>query len=226
MRIHTSICRPIASTLSLFAELSTANISDATSRLFSMDAGISPIGRTKRVLGTALTVKSAIADNFMFHKALSIAQPGDVIVVNACGDFNYSVCGDVMYRYAMKRGVVGFIVDGCIRDSDFLQNSDFAVFARGVTPRGPYKIPVGEINTDIACGGQVIHPGDIVIGDSDGVVVVRKDDAEAVYNMTQLVLEKEELMSSLIENGEWEEKSPLYLEINEMIRKKGFEVID
>lgn len=143
-----------------FRNIPAANIGDAASRLFGMDASISPMGIGKKILGPALTVESSMADNFIFHKALSMAQPGDVIVVNACGDRNHSVCVDVMFRYAQKKGVVGFVVDGCIRDTDYLMKHDFPVYALGSTPRGPYKNPVGEINTDIACGGQVIHPGD------------------------------------------------------------------
>lgn len=226
MRICKTFKRPDRETIELFENVPAANIADATSRLFGMDARISPIGKQKRILGPALTVKSSMADNFIFHKALSLAQPGDVIVVNACGDTNHSICGDVMYRYAQSRGVVGFVIDGCIRDIDYLEEHEFPVYAIGSTPRGPYKNPVGEINTDISCGGQVVHPGDIIVGDEDGIVVIRKEDALCIYEKLQNVLEKEKLMGQLIEEGRWEKESLILAQVNMEIERLGFEIID
>jgi regulator of RNase E activity RraA len=226
MRIRKSFERPDRETLELFRDVPAANIADVSARLFGMDARISPIGKSRKILGTALTVKSSMADNFIFHKALSLAQPGDVIVVNVCGDTNYSVCGDVMYRYAESRKIAGFIVDGCVRDIDYLEENDFPVYAIGSTPRGPYKNPVGEINTDICCGGQVVHPGDIIVGDADGVVVIRKEDALAIHEKLQSVLAKEKLMGVLIDEGRWENESPILTSINAEIDRIGFEVIE
>ncbi len=225
MRIIRDFERPSKESIERFREIPAANISDASSRLFAMHAGIKPLGKKKKLIGPALTVKSSMADNFIFHKALTLAKPGDIMVVNACGDTNHSVCGDVMFRYAQKMGVAGFVVDGCIRDADYLQENDFPVFALGTTPRGPYKNPVGEINTDIACAGQVIHPGDLIVGDEDGVVVVRQEDMDVIYEKVMAVRKKEALMSEIIESGEWEEKSPIYLYVQEQIEKLAFEII-
>ena len=224
MRINKSFSRPDSKLIELFRDVPAANIADVTARLFAMDARLSPMGKAKRLLGPALTVRSSMADNFIFHKALSLAQPGDIIVVNACGDMNYSVCGDVMYRYAISRGVGGFVVDGCIRDLDFLLEHDFPVYAVGATPRGPYKNPVGEINTDIACGGQVVHPGDIIVGDIDGIVVIPKQDADVIHSRLADVQAKEQLMGKLIDEGCWEKESPLLTMINREIERLGFEV--
>ncbi len=226
MRIRKSFVRPEREIIELFRNVPAANIADATGRLFGMDARISPLGTAKRILGPALTVKSSMADNFIFHKALSLAQAGDVILVDVCGDTNHSVCGDVMYRYAMSRGVAGFVVDGCVRDLDFLLENAFPVYAIGSTPRGPYKNPVGEINTDIACGGQVVHPGDIIAGDADGVVVIRREDAHAVREKLDDVAKKERLMGELIAHGKWEAESPILTLVNQEIERLGFEVID
>lgn len=226
MRIKKSFGRPERALIEAFRGIPAANIADVTARLFAMDARISPMGRGREILGPALTVKSSMADNFIFHKALSLAQEGDVIVVNACGDTNHSVCGDVMYRYAMSRGVAGFVVDGSVRDLDFLYEHDFPVYAVGATPRGPYKNPVGEINMDIACGGQVIHPGDIIAGDADGIVVIRKEDAETILEKLRGVTQKERLMGELIEQGRWEEESPILTSVNKEIERLGFEIID
>lgn len=226
MRIRKSYERPESSLIELFKDVPAANIADVSARLFGMDSRISPMGKARKILGPALTVKSSMADNFIFHKALSLAQKGDIIVVNACGDTNHSVCGDVMYRYAISRGVAGFVVDGCIRDLDFLLEHDFPVYAVGATPRGPYKNPVGEINTDIACGGQVVHPGDIIAGDEDGIVVIRKEDALTIYEKLKAVKEKEDLMGELIEQGRWEQESPILTMVNREIDKLGFEILE
>ena len=225
MRIIQHFERPAKEDIEKFRGIPSANISDASSRLFGMCAAIRPMGKGKKVVGPALTVKSSMADNFIFHKALSMAQSGDVIVVNACGDMNQSVCGDVMFRYAQKQGIAGFVIDGCIRDVDYLKENDFPVYALGVTPRGPYKNPVGEINTDIACGGQVIHPGDLIVGDEDGIVVVRKEDIDIIYQKVLEIQKKENLMGELIESGQWEQKSPILLLVEEQIQKLGFEII-
>ena len=225
MRIVTHIERVPHELVEKFKDAPAANVADCSGRLFAMNASIHPMGKGKKLCGTAVTVKSAIADNGMFHKAMSMAQPGDIMVVNACGDTNHSVCGDVMFRYAMSKHLGGMIIDGCVRDLDFLQNTDFPVFALGATPRGPYKNPVGEINTDIACGGQVIHPGDLVIGDEDGVVVVRKEDAETIWTKLQTTLKNEAHFTELLESGTWDEESPLLKKINAQIEELGFEII-
>jgi len=224
MRIITDFERPAKNEIERFSDIPVANIADSASRLFAMSAKIRPMGKCKKIIGPAFTVKSSMADNFIFHKALSMAKPGDVMVVNACGDMNQSVCGDIMFRYAISRGIAGIVVDGCIRDSDFLWKADFPVYALGVTPRGPYKNPVGEINTDIACCGQVVHPGDIIVGDSDGVVVVRKEDADVIYNKSIQVMKKEAHLEELIVTGEWEEKSPILTSVNDKISELGFEI--
>ena len=225
MQIRESFPRPPREVVERFSTMAAANVADASNRMFAMHADIRPMGRSVRVCGPALTVKTAMADNLMFHKALSMAQPGDVIVVDCCGDRNQSVCGDVMFRYAKSRGVAGFVVNGCIRDVDFLQEDGFPVYALGATPRGPYKSAVGEINFDIVCGGQVVHPGDIILGDEDGVVVVRREDAEAILEKMPGILEKERLMGALIDSGEWEQKSPILLNANKQLESAGFEII-
>lgn len=222
--IKTDFTRPDPALVASFAGKAAADISDVMMRLFAMDARIRPLGRGKKLIGTALTVKSALADNLMFHKALTLAKPGDVIVVNAGGDMVHSVCGDVMFRIAMSRGVAGLVIDGCVRDVAFLTEHDFPVFALGATPRGPYKSPVGEINTDIACGGQVVHPGDIIVGDADGIVVIRKDDAPNILAALAAQEEKEARFGRMIAEGRWEQDSPLLAMVNEKIKAAGFEV--
>ncbi len=226
LRVYKNVNRADKELIDSFRSAASANVSDCTHRLFAMHSLIKPMGLGKKLVGSAITVKSAIADNALFHKALSIAEPGDVIVVNACSDTNHSVCGDVMYRYAMSKGIAGFVVDGSVRDVDFLNQNNFPVFALGATARGPYKNVVGEINTDIACGGQVVHPGDIIIGDEDGITVVQREDAPFVLNALREVQEKEAIMGRLIESGEWDEKSQLLQAILKKMADADFDILE
>jgi RraA family protein len=178
-RVISEIPRPPRALVEAFADIPVANIGDNMSRLSCLSAAIRPYGKT-RMIGTAFTVKAPVADNLMFHKALDIAQPGDVIVVDGQGDLNHALCGEIMMRYAITRRIAGFIIDGCIRDVEGLAALDFPVYARGVTPKGPYKNGPGEVNVPVVCGGQAVLPGDIIVADADGIVVIRPGDAEWV----------------------------------------------
>ena len=115
----------------------------------------------------------------MVHKAIDLAAPGDVIVVDAGGDLDQAIIGEIMSSWAAKRGVAGFVIDGAIRDAAALSQGDFPVYARGVTHRGPYKDGPGEINVPVSIGGMVVQPGDIIIGDADGLLAIPQADAEA-----------------------------------------------
>lgn len=170
------INRPAAELVKLFKDLPVANIADNMGRIYCVDGAIKPFNKA-RLLGTAFTVKAPLGDNLMFHRALDLAQPGDIIVVDAAGGMERSLCGEIMMSYAISRNLGGFLIDGCIRDVDAARESDFPIFARGVTPQGPYKNGPGEINVPVCIGGIAVLPGDIIVGDSDGVVVIRPEDA-------------------------------------------------
>ena len=163
-----------------FAGIPVANISDCMSRLTAAGARLRRMHKSGGLAGVALTVKTRPGDNLMIHKALDMAEPGDVIVVDAGGDLTNALVGELMVTYAISRGVAGFVMNGAIRDVDMIGAGSFPVFAAGVTHRGPYKDGPGEINVPIAIEGMVIHPGDLVLGD-DGVLCVPFDDCEQVY---------------------------------------------
>lgn len=206
MRVYECVKKPKAELVKMLEGVAAANACDCMGRLYSMDSGIHTIGKGKTICGTALTVKAAIADNMLFHQALLMAEPGDVVVVNAGGDLTHSVCGDIMYRIAQTKGVLGFVVDGCVRDIDWLLETDsFTVYARGAVPGGPYKTGPGEVNCDVSCGGQVVHPGDVILGDADGVIVIPQDDLETVIEKVKILKENEMHSSELIASGRWEE---------------------
>jgi regulator of RNase E activity RraA len=156
-------------------------------RTAAVDQSLKPMNKTW-LLGPAFTVKAPAGDNLMFHKALDMAQPGDVLVIAVSGSMSRSLCGEIMTRYAMMRGLGGFVVDGCIRDCEAIAGIEgFPVYARGVTPNGPYKNGPGEIGFPVSCAGQVICPGDILVGDGDGLLVIKPEEAAELAKRAQAV---------------------------------------
>ena len=147
--------------------LPVSNVSDNMQR--SQGTNLEPMHRSGRMVGTAFTVRTRPGDNLMVHKAIDMAAPGDVIVVDAGGALENAIIGELMAGWAQKRGLAGFVIDGAIRDSEALAEGDFAVYAAGVTHCGPYKDGPGEINVVVTVGGMVVRPGDLVAGDHDGV---------------------------------------------------------
>lgn len=205
-RIFTEFDRPDSKLINEFRGIPSSNINDEMNRLFCMHEYIklqNP-NTSKPLVGTALTVKVPIGDNLFFHKALDLAQPGDVIVVDGASGVNRSLVGEIMIRFASKKGLAGLVIDGCIRDLDTIETMEIPVYAIGATPQGPYKNGPGEINTPISCGGQVVFPGDIIVGDRDGVVVIRRQDAEVVLEASKKKYQSEqktfELMDSDLES--------------------------
>lgn len=167
-----------------FAQLPVANVSDSMARMTAAGDRLRKIHRDGQMAGPALTVKARPGDNLMLHKAIDMARPGDVIVVDAGGDLSNSLMGELMLAYAIRRGVAGFVLNGAIRDHDAFVSTNLPVWAAGVTHRGPYKDGPGEINVPIAIDGMVIEPGDLMLGDSDGVLCVPCDQAAEVYART------------------------------------------
>lgn len=174
-----------------FRELPVANVSDSMARVTAGGSRLRPVHAGGALAGPALTVKSRPGDNLMLHKALDLAEPGDVVVVDAGGDTTNSLMGELMHAYAERKGVAGIVIYGAIRDSAYMRASRFPVFATGITHRGPYKDGPGEINVPVAIEGMVVHPGDLVMGDDDGVVCVPFDDCEAVLAATRAKHEAE-----------------------------------
>jgi RraA family protein len=152
-----------------FLSAATAVISDNLARLPGA-VGLRPFHRGGTMVGTALTVRTAAGDNLAIHQALELVRPGDVIVVDGGGDISRALVGEIMSSIAASRGAAGFVIDGAVRDAGVLAKGDFPCFARAAIHRGPYKNGPGAINVPVTIGGMVVSPGDIVIGDEDGVV--------------------------------------------------------
>ncbi len=219
-RIYTKINRPSRELVEGFRNIPVANIADNMGRISCVDTYIKPYNDVK-LLGPAFTVHAPLGDNLMFHKALDMAQPGDIIVVCGEGDMCHSLCGEIMFTYAMSRGIGGFLIDGLIRDAASLKEKNFPVYARGVNPNGPYKNGPGEINVPVSCGGQVIRPGDIIVGDSDGVVVIRPEDAEELLKKAVAFNQNEVRIFEQIKNGTFDRSW-----IDKTLKEKGCEIIE
>lgn len=179
-RIFTQVNRPDPVLLQRFRGIPVSNINDMMHRLYNTNATIRLLNDSEPLIGTAITVKAPQGDNAMFHRALDLAQPGDVLVVDAGGCLGRSLAGEIMMRYSALKGIAGWIINGALRDLNALKTAPFPIYCVGITPRGPYKNGPGEINVPVCCGGVAVLPGDIVVGDEDGVVFIRKEDAPIV----------------------------------------------
>jgi regulator of RNase E activity RraA len=163
-----------------FRSVPVANVSDVMFRMSAGGAALMPYHAGGPMAGAALTVRTRPGDNLMVHKALLLAEPGDVIVVDAGGDLTNAIVGELMLSHAEAIGVAGVVIHGAIRDSASVRSNALPVFAAGVTHRGPYKDGPGEINVPVAFGSMVIEPGDLMLGDDDGLTCVPYAEVEAV----------------------------------------------
>lgn len=215
-RILPMPARPPKKLIKALAAMVTAHLSDNMNRMVAAGAALRPMHRGGKLCGPAFTVKVAPGDNLMVHKAIDAAAPGDVIVVDAGGELTHAIIGDIMASHAEKRGVAGFVIYGAIRDSAEIGARRFPVYACGVTHRGPYKNGPGEINAPIALDGMVVHPGDIIIGDADGVIAVPLAHAEEVLALAKAQLAKETAMLKTIAAGKADRRW-----VDELLRQRG-----
>ena len=207
-----------AALVARFRGLASPNLADAMGRFNFMDPGI--VSRSALPLcGIAVTVNCRPADNLMVHKALQIAEPGDIVVVNTCGNTASAVFGELMCHTAAAKKLGGIVVDGAIRDVEGIAALHFPAFSRSVSPGGCDKDGPGEINVPISCGGTVVQPGDIVVGDVDGIAVVPRAHAEEVLRLVEQLMTREAKRILEIKRGEL-----FRAEIDESLRKRG--VID
>lgn len=175
-----------------YKSVPTTAISDAMDGLNNLHSSIKPLKDTYKISGRALTVKMPIGDNHCVLKALDAAEPGDIIVIDAKGDLSRAVAGDFVLGMAKALGIGGFVVDGAIRDLEACKALDFPIFCKGTTIAASNKAGIGEINIPISCGGVSIEPGDIIIGDCDGVTVVPREKAAKVLADSLEKIKKDE----------------------------------
>ena len=210
-----------AAKVASFKLLPVSNVSDVMSRMSATAARLRPMHAGGVLAGAAFTVKTRPGDNLMVHKAIDMAEPGDVIVADAGGDLTNAIIGEMMLAHAVKRGVAGFVIDGSIRDVAAIGASRTPVYAAGVTHRGPYKNGPGEINNTVTVGGMVVEAGDLMLGDDDGVVCVPFDDVDLVLADAQAKHQAEldqmaKIKAGTVNRG-W---------VDEALKQLGCEIID
>ncbi|KAA0108490.1 RraA family protein [Methylobacterium sp. P1-11] len=189
--------------LAAFRDVATATISDCLGRMPVL-IGLRPFHRGGPLLGTAVTVRVRAGDNLAVHQALEEVRPGDVIVVDGGGDTSRALVGDIMKAIAESRGAAGFVIDGAVRDTAAFAASDFPCYARAATPRGPFKTGPGAINVPVCVGGWTVDPGDLVVGDADGVVTVPPGDAADLLEAVRAQAVREEEVLAQIRAGRYD----------------------
>ena len=182
----------------------TPHLSDNLQRLAGV-VGFQRYHRHRKMVGRAFTVKTRPGDNLLIYKALMDLTPGQVLVVDGGGDLNNALVGELIMLYAIQRGCNGFVIDGAVRDVAAFAAADFPCYARGAIHRGPYKNGPGQLQVPVSIGGQVIHPGDWVVGDEDGVVSFADSDAERLLQAVAVTAANEDAVKAEIANGQREQ---------------------
>jgi 4-hydroxy-4-methyl-2-oxoglutarate aldolase len=176
-------------------------LADVAGRRGTLDGRIQPLSRSTRLAGAACTVEVRPGDNLMIHAALAIAQPGDVIVVDGKGDRSCALMGAIMMTACKALGIAGVILDGSHRDTEEILALGYPVYSTGSNPNGPTKNIPGRINWPICCGGVTVNPGDLVVGDGDGVVVIAREHAESLLPLAAQKVEEERARIADIVSG-------------------------
>lgn len=193
--------RPPRELVKELSEFGVAIIADSMGRYRAMKPYIRPVANGMKVAGPAFTVQTYRSDNLMLHAALEIAEEGDVLVVDAGEVTNAGLWGGIMTTMAMRKKLGGIITDGAIRDSQEIIESSFPVFSKSISPLGGFKESPGSVNISVSCGGVAVNPGDIVIGDDDGVVVIPMDKAAEVLELCKMTATKEAALIKGINEG-------------------------
>jgi RraA family protein len=162
------------------ARFNSSILADVAGRRGALHGRIAPLAPTMKFAGPALTVEVRPGDNLMIHAALAVAKPGDVIMVDGKGDLSSALIGEIMCRQAVTLGVAAVVIDGAVRDSEAIRELGFPVYAVGLNPNGPTKFVPGRLNHPISIGGVTVRPGDLVVGDADGVTVIEREQATAL----------------------------------------------
>lgn len=218
-RIYTNIRRADKETVEKFRGIPSSNVGDMMNRLYCMNGYMKCYSKHRAMLGTAFTVKVPEGDNVFIHRAMDLCQPGDVILVDGHGCESRALMGEMMLTLAQQMGIEGFVVDGAVRDVDCVEHLNISLYAKAVTPQGPYKNGPGEINVPISCGGVVVFPGDIVIGDGDGICIVPKNEAWKIVDLAREKVEGEQRTLKKYTQGIWSREShgKKYIEVCETI---------
>jgi regulator of RNase E activity RraA len=162
------------------ARFPSSILADVAGRRGALHGRIAPLAPSMKFAGPAITVEVRPGDNLMIHAAMAIAKPGDVIVVDGKGDLSSALMGEIMSQQCVALGIVAVVIDGAVRDSEAIRELGFPMFAAGLNPNGPTKSVSGRLNHPISIGGVSVSPGDLVVGDADGVTVIERAKAAAM----------------------------------------------
>lgn len=207
-----------------FKSIPSANVCDCMNRLYALNPEIKLMSSPKEdiMVGVAVTVKVRPGDNLMIHQALEMAGEGDIIIVSNEGDRSRALIGEIIAEYAQcTKKISGLVFDGPIRDIDAISKMEMPVYATGYTPGGPFKEGPGEVNVPIAIGGVPVNPGDIILGDKDGLIVIPKNDAAALLEEAKVLSASDSAKVEAAKNGtsnkQW---------VADTLKKKNCEIID
>jgi RraA family protein len=200
--IRRSIQRIDAKTVVAARKFQASILADVAGRRGTLGGRIQPLSKSMKVAGPAFTVEVRPGDNLMIHAALALAQPGDVIVVDGKGDLSCALTGALMAAHAKKAGIAGFVIDGAVRDTEECAAGDFPIFAAGANPNGPLKNSGGRINWPVSVAGTAVNPGDLIVGDADGVVVLPRELAAGIVAGAQAKVDAEAERMKQIGRGE------------------------
>lgn len=199
--------------LAQLRQFSAATLHEALGRIGNLPSGIKPISPGMKLCGPAYTVQTMPRDNVLLHRAYAYAKPGDVIIANCSGFYEAGYWGDLMSLGAKTQGIAGLVIDGCVRDADDIEAMGFPVFSRGLCIRGTSNHGDGTLNEPIIIGEVLVHPGDIVVGDRDGVVVVPQNRIAEAIEKAIAREAKEEAVRAQLRQGKtsiqiygWDEK--------------------
>jgi 4-hydroxy-4-methyl-2-oxoglutarate aldolase len=202
-----------SSLIAHLSSFSTATICESLGNINYLPSGIKPIAASMKVCGPAYTVQTMPRDNVLFHRAYAYANPGDVLIADCSGFYEAGYWGDLLSLGAMQHGINGLVIDGCVRDADDIETMGFPVFSRGLCIRGTSNHGDGSLNEPIIIGGVIINPGDIVVGDRDGVVIVPQGKIEETIEKAIAREAKEERTRAELRKGRpsidiygWKEK--------------------
>ncbi|HET7265715.1 MAG TPA: RraA family protein [bacterium] len=220
-RIRLTIERPSAAMIARFQEADPPDLCDAMNKSGAMRE-IAPIYRPmRRCVGPAITVKAPTGDSLMIRKAMGLAQPGDVIVIDGRGTISRSLWGGNRSTFVAQKGVAGVIIDGGTRDIAETQALNLPLFARAICPMASASSGPGEVNFPVSCGGVVVHPGDIIVATEEGIAVIPRADIESVYEAWRKIVEREKVWSAGAASG----KQAGADEVDRLLAQSGCEIL-
>lgn len=220
-RIRTTIERPSRGLVERFQDADPPDLADAMNKSGAMRE-ISPTYRPmRRCVGPAFTVKAPTGDSLMIRKAMALAQPGDVIVIDGRGTISRSLWGGNRSTFVAQKGVAGVIIDGGTRDIAETQALNLPLFARAICPMASASSGPGEVNFPVSCGGVVVHPGDIIVATEEGIAVIPRADIESVYEAWRKIVEREKVWSAGAASG----KQAGADEVDRLLAQSGCEIL-